>query len=48
MASERIILGIDPGTTIMGYGVICATGNQIGLLAMGVLKLTNTTIIPCG
>jgi crossover junction endodeoxyribonuclease RuvC len=39
MASERIILGIDPGTTIMGYGVICVTGNQISLLAMGVLKL---------
>jgi len=39
MASERIILGIDPGTNIMGYGVICATGNQISLLAMGVLKL---------
>ena len=39
MASERIILGIDPGTTIMGYGVICVTGNQIRLLAMGVLKL---------
>ena len=39
MASERIILGIDPGTTIMGYGVICITGTQMTLLAMGVLKL---------
>ena len=39
MATERIILGIDPGTSIMGYGVICVTGNQMRLLAMGVLKL---------
>ena len=39
MASERIILGIDPGTSIMGYGMICVTGNQIKLLSMGVLKL---------
>lgn len=39
MASERIILGIDPGTTIMGYGVILVTGNKIRMLALGVLKL---------
>jgi len=39
MATERIILGIDPGTNIMGYGIVCVTGNQISLLAMGVLKL---------
>jgi crossover junction endodeoxyribonuclease RuvC len=35
----RIILGIDPGTIVMGYGVICAKGNEAELLAMGVLKL---------
>jgi crossover junction endodeoxyribonuclease RuvC len=37
--SERIILGIDPGTIIMGYGLIRANGNEPELLAMGVLKL---------
>jgi crossover junction endodeoxyribonuclease RuvC len=36
---ERIILGIDPGTTIMGYGVILVREKQIELLTMGVLKL---------
>lgn len=36
---ERIILGIDPGTTIMGYGVIKATGKQAEVLTLGVLKL---------
>ena len=39
MAGERIILGIDPGTTIMGYGLITVTGNKIKMLALGVLKL---------
>jgi len=39
MTSERIILGIDPGTTIMGYGLISVTGNKIRMLALGVLKL---------
>jgi len=39
MASESIILGIDPGTNIMGYGIISVTGSQIKLLTLGVLKL---------
>jgi crossover junction endodeoxyribonuclease RuvC len=33
-----IILGIDPGTIIMGYGLIKAEGNKITLLDMGVLQ----------
>jgi len=38
--SERIILGIDPGTTIMGYGLLRAKGvNQSELLALGALEL---------
>ena len=36
---ERIILGIDPGTAIMGYGLILIQGQQMTLLAMGILKL---------
>ncbi len=40
MAIERIILGIDPGTTIMGYGVISITGTKMSVLALGVLKLS--------
>jgi crossover junction endodeoxyribonuclease RuvC len=39
MTGERIILGIDPGTTIMGYGLISVTGNRIRMLSLGVLKL---------
>ena len=39
MTKEKVILGIDPGTTIMGYGVINGTGNQITLVALGYLEL---------
>jgi crossover junction endodeoxyribonuclease RuvC len=41
VASDRIILGIDPGTNIMGYGIIGITGKNIELLSLGVLKLSN-------
>ncbi len=39
MSAERIILGIDPGTNIMGYGVIAVSGNRLQLVTIGVLKL---------
>lgn len=39
MGSDRIILGIDPGTNIMGYGLIHQKGNKISLITMGILKL---------
>lgn len=32
------ILGIDPGTVVMGYGLVKATGNLIELVDMDVLK----------
>lgn len=40
MAKERIILGIDPGTNIMGYGLVHQKGNKILLITMGILKLS--------
>ncbi|GHT05428.1 crossover junction endodeoxyribonuclease RuvC [Bacteroidia bacterium] len=39
MMKEKIILGIDPGTTVMGYGLIQVVDNKPCLLAMGVLAL---------
>ena len=39
MAKDQIILGIDPGTTVMGYGLIRVTKNQPEMIAMGVLEL---------
>jgi crossover junction endodeoxyribonuclease RuvC len=35
---SKIILGIDPGTIIMGYGLIRVTGNKTELVELGVLK----------
>ena len=39
--TPKIILGIDPGTVIMGYGVIEINGNVIRLIEMNVLKLSS-------
>ncbi len=38
-AADKIILGIDPGTTIMGYGLIAVKGNHMELIDLGVLYL---------
>jgi len=38
-ASSKIILGIDPGTVVMGYAVVVTNGDKIKLLHMDVLKL---------
>lgn len=37
--TDRIILGIDPGTIVMGYGIIHLKGKNPKLTTMGVLKL---------
>ena len=39
MSKERIILGIAPGTIVMGYGIIRIEGKKPVLEAMGVLQL---------
>jgi crossover junction endodeoxyribonuclease RuvC len=39
MNKEKIILGIDPGTIIMGYGVLRVESKTPHLETMGVLKL---------
>lgn len=43
MKKERIILGIDPGTTIMGYGIIKVIDKDVQLLALGVIELKKYT-----
>jgi crossover junction endodeoxyribonuclease RuvC len=37
--APHIILGIDPGTLVMGYGLIAVDKNNISLVEMGVLQL---------
>lgn len=36
---ERMILGVDPGTNVMGYGIIRAVGNKAETVAMGVIDM---------
>lgn len=38
--SDKVVLGIDPGTTIMGYGLIHIRATKMELVAVGVLNLT--------
>lgn len=37
---EKIILGIDPGTNIFGYGILSVRGSELQLIDMGILHLT--------
>ncbi|MCG8389655.1 MAG: crossover junction endodeoxyribonuclease RuvC [Cytophagales bacterium] len=40
---EKIILGLDPGTSVMGYGLIAVAGQQLKLLQFGVIHLSKYT-----
>lgn len=39
MATEKIILGIDPGTTIMGFGLIKVVGKKMEFMQLNELML---------
>lgn len=43
MSTEKIILGIDPGTTIMGFGLIKVVGKNMEFVQMNELILTKYT-----
>jgi crossover junction endodeoxyribonuclease RuvC len=38
-AKERIVLGLDPGTNVMGYAIILIKANQLTLLQYGVINM---------
>lgn len=40
LTGERIILGIDPGTTIMGFGLIKVVNRKMSFIQMNELQLT--------
>ena len=44
MQHEKIILGIDPGTNIMGYGVLKIIGNKPQMVAMGVIDMRKINV----
>lgn len=37
---ERVIMGIDPGTNVMGYGILGVNGKTPEVIVMGVIKLS--------
>ncbi len=37
--AERIVMGIDPGTNLLGYGVLKIKGRSAQMVAMGVIDL---------
>jgi crossover junction endodeoxyribonuclease RuvC len=39
MEKQKIILGIDPGTNIMGYGAIYISANQMQVETLGIISL---------
>ena len=36
---DKVILGIDPGTNLLGYGVIKVSGTKVSMVVMGVIDL---------
>jgi len=46
MVEDKIILGIDPGTTVMGYGIIHVKGKKITLINFGVIHLSKLATHP--
>ena len=40
MAYDKIIIGIDPGTNLMGYGLLGINGKTPSMIAMGVIRLS--------
>ncbi|MDE5629477.1 MAG: crossover junction endodeoxyribonuclease RuvC [Muribaculaceae bacterium] len=38
--ADRIIIGIDPGTNVMGYGILGIYSRQPAMIAMGVIELS--------
>ncbi len=37
---NRVIIGIDPGTNVMGYGILGINGKKPEMIAMGIIKLS--------
>jgi crossover junction endodeoxyribonuclease RuvC len=40
------ILGIDPGTRVVGYGLVERNGNKAGVIDYGIIKVSGTLALP--
>lgn len=41
--ADRVILGIDPGTNVMGYGILGVYGKKPAMIAMGIIELSKVS-----
>jgi crossover junction endodeoxyribonuclease RuvC len=41
--TDKIILGIDPGTNLMGYGVLQVSGIKVSIINMGIIDMHKMT-----
>ena len=46
MVEDKIILGIDPGTNVLGYGLIHVKGKKIALINFGIIQLAKLSTHP--
>lgn len=46
MVEDKIILGIDPGTNVLGYGLIHIKGKKLSLINFGVIQLSKLATHP--
>ena len=46
MVEDKIILGIDPGTNVLGYGLIHVKQNKLSLINFGVIQLSKLPTHP--
>ena len=46
MVEDKIILGIDPGTSVLGYGLIHVQGKKISMITFGVIQLSKLATHP--
>jgi crossover junction endodeoxyribonuclease RuvC len=46
MIKDKVILGIDPGTTVLGYGIIHVQDNKLSMLTFGIVQLSKLTNQP--
>ena len=46
MIEDKIILGIDPGTNILGYGIIHVKAKKLSLINFGVIHLSKLETHP--
>jgi len=46
MVEDKIILGIDPGTSVMGYGLIHVQGKKLSMITFGVIQLSKLASHP--